>query len=317
MTDETLHLYLFPASFFSQKIRIALEEKQLKYKETFISLFAKEQNEVWFLRINPQGQVPVLKIGDAIVTDSERILEAVDKLESGKGKRLVPDVSTEEGKLVSEWRKRFNSVDVENLSYGVMLNTELVPDKAKVKALTSGMTLKGYHEGMQKAIADLEAKKEKNPDLIDALDAKIATSQGRLQNQFLKEDIEKVLNDVEKVLDDVEIQLRKSRTENILEHWLCGPNYTAADIFLCVLLGRLDWIGLLDRYADPEKRPALVEYWMQAQQRPSVKKCVLHAIADVVNHHKKKIATRVAGGTAVAGAAVLLGVFIAKKIKDL
>ena len=73
------HLFLI-------QVRIALEEKQLEYEETFVSLPRGDQNEIWYLHLNPKGLVPMLKIGDALVPESEHILNAIDRLENGKGK---------------------------------------------------------------------------------------------------------------------------------------------------------------------------------------------------------------------------------------
>ena len=64
---------------------MALEERQLKYKETIINLMKQEQNDIWYLKLNPKGQVPLLKIGEAVIPESEHILSAIDQLESGKG----------------------------------------------------------------------------------------------------------------------------------------------------------------------------------------------------------------------------------------
>ena len=38
-----------------------------------------DQNEDWFLRMNPGGQVPVLKDGEKVITESENIVDYVDK----------------------------------------------------------------------------------------------------------------------------------------------------------------------------------------------------------------------------------------------
>lgn len=57
---------------------MALHEKKLPYKEHVINLTKGEQYQPWFLRINPRGEVPVLKDGVRIIPDSGRILDYLE-----------------------------------------------------------------------------------------------------------------------------------------------------------------------------------------------------------------------------------------------
>lgn len=47
------------------KVSIALEELELPYETRVLDLGAKEQKEDWFLRINPNGRIPVIVDHDA------------------------------------------------------------------------------------------------------------------------------------------------------------------------------------------------------------------------------------------------------------
>ncbi|KAG2321225.1 hypothetical protein Bca52824_014438 [Brassica carinata] len=60
---------------FSQRVLLTLEEKNQPYKIHLINLSDKPQ---WFLDINPQGKVPVLKIDDKWVPDSDIIVTILD-----------------------------------------------------------------------------------------------------------------------------------------------------------------------------------------------------------------------------------------------
>lgn len=44
-----------------------------------INLSAGEQAGEWFLKINNKGEVPVLKIGDKFVSESDEIIALVDR----------------------------------------------------------------------------------------------------------------------------------------------------------------------------------------------------------------------------------------------
>ncbi len=58
---------------------IALEVKGLKYKQRIVYLHDGETYEPWFMRINPAGQVPVLRHGEKYIPDSLAIAEYLDK----------------------------------------------------------------------------------------------------------------------------------------------------------------------------------------------------------------------------------------------
>ncbi|XP_059170202.1 ganglioside-induced differentiation-associated protein 1-like [Physella acuta] len=313
MASLPVQLFFWPGSFFSQKAQLALEEKNVRYKQTVICLPEHQQTEPWYLRLNPKGQVPMLKLGDKFVTESENVIDTVDKLNNAPV--LVPDPSTPEGKLVQEWRSKFNSLNVEGLTFGVLLHPELAVGEIKMPAMYR-QTKEGYEAKAKKAVARMEALRDKNPDLREAYDDKIEKFRNKPSIMLDKNYIAKLIDDLEPLFDELEAQLRKSRTENIIQHWLCGPNFTAADITLCILLGRLINVGLIQRFLIAEKRPALIEYWNQAQQRGTIQKVVLGAKKGLMVYLAKKAITKVATGAVVAGGVVALGIFLGQKYKS-
>ena len=64
--------------FFLQAFYV-LHEKGVPFKEHIVHIHFGEQHEDWYLRMNPNGKVPVLKDGDKIVCESEEIINYVDK----------------------------------------------------------------------------------------------------------------------------------------------------------------------------------------------------------------------------------------------
>ena len=56
-----------------------LYEKGVPFKEHVVFIHLGEQNEDWFLRINPNGVVPALKDGEHVINESEDIIDYVDK----------------------------------------------------------------------------------------------------------------------------------------------------------------------------------------------------------------------------------------------
>ena len=65
-----LELYHANHSTCSQKVRLCMAEKGLKYKSHLIDLGAKEQLDPEYLKINPNGVVPSLVHDGLIVIDS-------------------------------------------------------------------------------------------------------------------------------------------------------------------------------------------------------------------------------------------------------
>ncbi len=80
------------------KVSIALEELQLKYKVKKIELSKGTQREDWFLRLNPNGRIPVLKHGEEVIFDSGAILYYL----ANKYNKLIPNSEIERIKVI-QW----------------------------------------------------------------------------------------------------------------------------------------------------------------------------------------------------------------------
>ena len=81
-----LTLVSFDACPFVQRAAILLQEQDRDYDISYIDLWDKPE---WFLRISPNGKVPVLKVGDDALFESAVILEFLD--ETAEAGRLLPD----------------------------------------------------------------------------------------------------------------------------------------------------------------------------------------------------------------------------------
>lgn len=58
---------------------MALLEKDLPHTLEFVDILAGENYEPWFVRINPNCEVPVLKHGGKIVSGSDKIIEYLEE----------------------------------------------------------------------------------------------------------------------------------------------------------------------------------------------------------------------------------------------
>ncbi|MCX6131425.1 MAG: glutathione S-transferase N-terminal domain-containing protein, partial [Proteobacteria bacterium] len=73
-------LYHYWRSSCSWRVRWVLALKGIDYVSVPINLLKNEQKEAPFLKINPNGQVPVLKFEGRVLTESLAIIEWLDEI---------------------------------------------------------------------------------------------------------------------------------------------------------------------------------------------------------------------------------------------
>src|SRR3954453_14942273 len=74
-----LTLYDYGNSVCCQKVRITLREKGLDWEAIRVDLFASEQYDPRYLKLNPKGVVPTLVHDDKPVIESTLICEYLDE----------------------------------------------------------------------------------------------------------------------------------------------------------------------------------------------------------------------------------------------
>ena len=75
----SIDVYFISGSAPAWRVLLALEVKGLTYQPRVLETSKKEQKEAWFLEINPRGQIPVIKDGEVVVTESLAILHYLEK----------------------------------------------------------------------------------------------------------------------------------------------------------------------------------------------------------------------------------------------
>jgi len=73
-------LYTYFRSSAAYRVRIALNLKGVAYESIPVNLLTGEQRAEAYRAVNPQGRVPALDIGDAILIQSPAILEYLDEV---------------------------------------------------------------------------------------------------------------------------------------------------------------------------------------------------------------------------------------------
>ena len=88
MSSPNIKLFHANWSLCSQMVRVALYEKGLNFSEKHIKLcdqYPEGENLCKdFLRLNPLGTVPVIKINEKVTYDSVKIIRELDKLQGNK-----------------------------------------------------------------------------------------------------------------------------------------------------------------------------------------------------------------------------------------
>jgi len=244
-------LYAFPGSLCSQKVRLALSEKQVSYEKRFVDIELRLQNyEPWYLRLNPRGVVPTLVHGDRVVTDSARILRYID--ETFEGPALIPEGAHERDSM-ERWIGQQDALRMRELSYASF-------------AGLIGFVLRKI--SMPLRVAKLRRSRDKYPELAGIYEAKIEDVRRWRTSVASRSEVAEIRSDLEGVLRRVEEQLDKTR-------YLAGDSYSLADVAWTCVLARLTMLGLSAPLWGDGRSPRLKNYYEQLRLRPSF------ALADI------------------------------------
>jgi glutathione S-transferase len=121
-----LHLLHFHGSSCSQKVRVLMREKGIKFTSHHVNLARNEHVTHWYLGINPRGVVPVLVHDGVVHVESNDILQYLDYLPSRKPS-FFPQTDAE-SEIVDASLKLEDSLHMElrTLTMGFMLPGSLV-----------------------------------------------------------------------------------------------------------------------------------------------------------------------------------------------
>ncbi|XP_021365862.1 ganglioside-induced differentiation-associated protein 1-like [Mizuhopecten yessoensis] len=266
-----LKLYYFPTSFYSQKVLMALFEKEATFREQIVFIVQGEQNEPWYMKVTPKGTVPALEAPGRVLTDSEDIVNYVDK-ELDTGTRLIPNPDTKIGQEVDKWRNLLNDVNVPVITFGTVFHQELSQTGLKFPSFLKSK-LKSAKEVMQNGAKVLQEKADKYPELREHFLAKLSAQNERSAKTGNKEVVVQALDELDVLFEKIEDRLAETRKEQgVTDSWLVGSRFTMADINLAILLDRLTLLGLEERYFSPSKRPLIQDFYVRMGKRKSVQR---------------------------------------------
>ncbi|KAG5557333.1 hypothetical protein RHGRI_007551 [Rhododendron griersonianum] len=104
---------------FSQRVLLTLEEKKVPYKMHLINVSEKPQ---WFLEVNPEGKVPVIKFDDKCIPDSDVIVGLIEEKYPNPPLSPPPEVASVGSKIFPSFVKFLKSKDPNDGSEQALLD---------------------------------------------------------------------------------------------------------------------------------------------------------------------------------------------------
>jgi len=142
-----LHVFHFPFSSCSQKLRVFLNLKGAKWESHPIDLMKNENLTPWYLGINPRGLVPALVDDGAVHIESNDIILYLEK--KFPDPRLVPAGHESEAAALLK-REDDMHLDLRALSFRFVCNPPSPPKLAndlEAYATTGSGTVGGKKDG--------------------------------------------------------------------------------------------------------------------------------------------------------------------------
>ena len=234
-----LKLYHAEPGANSLKCLIPLKEKGLEFESVYVDLHKFEQHEPWFVKINPEGQVPVLDHDGVIITQSTVINEYLED--------AFPDAPPlRPADPVGKARMRFwnKFVDEHVMNY---------------------VSMHGWHRFVGVLARGVESGE------FDKLMERIPLYEQRekwktARSGFNQADLDNATRKIRVAVDKVEEQLSKTP-------WLAGDMYTLADINFFAHCG-LYVSRLFPDIGDEKSAPRMNEWSRRIQERKGVKEAL-------------------------------------------
>jgi glutathione S-transferase len=233
-----LALYHNDMSSCSQKVRLCLAEKGLKWESRHLNLRAGEHQQAWYVKFNPRAVVPTLIDGDIVIPESNVINEYLDDRFPESALRPADSYGLARMRL---WTKQLDEgvhdAGIAVISFALAFRHQY---------LEKGKAGKSMLEGIPDPI-----KRERRRDVIEK----------GLDSPFFKVAISRMIE----LYDDMEARLAEYA-------WLVGTQYSIADASFTpyvVRLEHLDILGLLSGH------PRVLDWYNRLKTRPSFQDAIV------------------------------------------
>ena len=229
-----IHLYHFPLSLDSQKVRQGLEELGVQWQSHPILLPAQQQFSPGYVRLNSRCVVPTLVIDGRVTTDTINILNLL-AARFGPANQCF-EVSESETESVKHWVGRAAGLFIEALTYG---DVEGVKKPFPIgNATGSGR----YHQDKVELLSGLIETYKNDPTLRSAYEKKRAVIEATKGAMVTPGQMPAIVSATKSELAALEAQLEAGPFNN--GGWLASDAFSLADIQWSAVLYRLQWLGL-------------------------------------------------------------------------
>ena len=229
-----IHLYHFPLSFDSQKVRQGLEEIGIDWQSHVILLPAQQQFSPSYARINARCVVPTLVIDGRVTTDTVNILAYLaDRFGVAKNCFTTAEHEKED---INYWIDKAASLFIEALTYGDI-------EGVKKPFPLGNVSEQGrYHQDKIELLSRLIEKYQHDETLKHAYEKKRAVTEATQEAIVTPGQLAAIVESTKAELSDLEQQLGEGPFDS--GGWLASDALSLADIQWGVVLYRLRWLGL-------------------------------------------------------------------------
>ncbi len=231
----TIELYGAPQSTCSQRVRFVLHAKQLPFQEHKLRLLEGDQLEPDYLKLNPNGVVPTLIHGGAVIIDSSVIAEYLDE--------AIPEPAP---------LRPTSLVEIAHMR-SMMRFIDEVP-AAAVRVPTFNLAFQPRFQQMSEA--EFVAFAESKP-----LRKEFMLAMGR--SGFPKKDMDQALGRLERTLSRMELWIAERGGP-----WLMGQRITLPDIMVMPAIVRMDDLNLSYMWTG---RPTIARWFDAIRAHPAFK----------------------------------------------
>jgi glutathione S-transferase len=228
-----IELYNAPVSTCSQKVRMALWEKDLSWQDRQISFQKNDHLSDWYLAINPNGVVPSLVHDGRTVIDSSVINEY---LEDTFPERPLRPKSAIDAAHMREWRQYIDEVPTVAIRYP------------------------SFNAAFVHIWQDMS--EEEHAKYVDRRPLRKHFYRRMGRDGFPKEDVDAALDMLRMTVERMQAALEKFE-------WLANDAFTLADISMMPNIVRMDDLGLAHLWAD---LPKVADWYGRVQARPAFEK---------------------------------------------
>ena len=225
-----LALYNSPISTCSQKVRMALAEKDLDWEDRRITFATGEHLSEWYKKLNPNGVVPTLVHDDAVIIDSSVINEYLE--DAFPDKPLRPADLAKRGAMRA-WRQYIDEVP------------------------TVAIRVPSFNAHFVKLVAELTD--EQFNAYVERLPLRKYFYRRMGRTGFSDQDVKDALEQLRQTLERMEESLEDGP-------WLIGEQFTLADISVMPTIVRMEDLGLAKMWSD---LPRVTDWYKRLQARPT------------------------------------------------